>query len=292
LLFFLLRTLKKVSNNQLCSLFLESLKEKIAASILVAYLFPIPLKSTIMKKKITVIIAFCLPSQLAGMVLNLLGHKIHSTAKIGFSFLSVNKLYMDKDARIGHFNIIIANKLLMREGAFMKKFNRVRGPINLLFRKYAALANGNNVYRGNSPITIGLATLKLGVLGQIVSKTMLDLTKSITIGDNSTVGGHGGQFWTHGFVHAQKGSGRIRVDGEIVIGNNVYVGSRCTFNPGVFVGDGISIGSNVCVAKSLKKSGMYVAQSLRWIPQDFDKICARLTKVENHQLENVYEKVI
>lgn len=245
-----------------------------------------------MKNKITAIITFCLPSRLAGMILNLMGHKIHPTAKIGFSFLVVNKLYLDKGVHIGHFNIVIANKLLMREGAFMKKFNRVRGPINLLFGKNAALANSNNIYRGNAPITTGLATLKLGELGQIVSKNMLDLTKSITIGDNSTIGGHGGQFWTHGFVHAKEGSGRIRVDGEVFIGNNVYVGSRCTFNPGVFVGDGISIGSNVCVAKSLKKSGMYVAQSLRWIPQNLNEIRDRLTKIENHQLEDVYEKVI
>lgn len=240
----------------------------------------------------TAIIIFSLPSRMVGILLNFLGHKIHPTAKIGFTLISVNKLYMDKDARIGHFNIIIANKLLMREGAFMKKFNRVRGPINLLFRKYAALANSNNVYRGKAPITKGLATLKLGQLGQIVSKNTLDLTCSISLGDNSTIGGHGGQFWTHGFVHERKGSGRIRVDGEIVIGNNVYVGSRCTFNPSVFVADGISIGSNVSVSKSMKKPGMYVAQPLRYLPQDIDEIRSRLIKVENQKIEEVYEKVI
>jgi hypothetical protein len=39
--------LKKVSNNQLCSLFLTSLKEKIAASAWVAYLLQTPLSLTI-----------------------------------------------------------------------------------------------------------------------------------------------------------------------------------------------------------------------------------------------------
>ncbi|MCR9289376.1 hypothetical protein OAF63_04115 [Saprospiraceae bacterium] len=245
-----------------------------------------------MKKKVTAFITFCMPSRVAGILLNLLGHKIHPSAKIGFSLVAVNQLCLDKDARIGHFNMIKANKLLMRKGAFMKKFNRVNGPINLLFGQYAALANNNNVYRGSAPITTGLATLKLGKLGQIVSKNSIDLTKSITIGDNTTIGGHGGQFWTHGFVHESKGSGRIRVDGEIIIGNNVYVGSRCTFNPGVFVGNGISIGSNVCVSKSLKKAGMYVAQPLRHFPQEISEIRNRLTKSTNQQIEEVYEKAI
>ncbi|MFT4762626.1 MAG: hypothetical protein ACI9LN_004614, partial [Saprospiraceae bacterium] len=41
-LFSLLKMLKKASNNQLCSLFLTSLKEKIAASSWVAYLLQTP----------------------------------------------------------------------------------------------------------------------------------------------------------------------------------------------------------------------------------------------------------
>ncbi|MFT4973438.1 MAG: hypothetical protein ACI9JY_002646 [Saprospiraceae bacterium] len=43
MLFSLLKMLKKASNNQLCSLFLTSLKEKIAASSWVAYLLQTPL---------------------------------------------------------------------------------------------------------------------------------------------------------------------------------------------------------------------------------------------------------
>lgn len=245
-----------------------------------------------MNKLCTIILAFCLPSRLAIPLLNCFGHKIHPSAKIGFSILALHRIYMDKNTSIGHFNIIRANKLLMREGAFMKRFNRVIGPINLLFQEHAALATSNSVYRAEAPVSVGLATLKLGKLGQIVSQNKLDLTKSITIGDNTTVGGHGGQFWTHGFVHAKKGAGRVRVDGEIVLGNNVYVGSRCMFNPGVYVGDAVTIGANVCVSKSFKKPGMYVPQSLRRIPQDLENIRCRLVKNNQQTIEEVYEKIL
>jgi len=220
-----------------------------------------------MKKTLTALAAFFFPSRVAIIILNILGHKIHPSAKIGFSVLFLNGLYMGENARIGHFNLIKANKMLMRKGAFLKKFNRINGPINLLFDELAALANSNSVYRANSLVSPGLATLKLGKLGQIVSQNKLDLTKSITVGDNTTIGGHGGQLWTHGYVHEQKGAGRIRVDGEIIIGNNVYIGSRCTFNPGVYIADGVTVGSNVCISKSLKKA-------------------------ENQTIEEVYEKPV
>ena len=120
----------------------------------------------------------------------------------------------------------------------------------------------------------------------------MDLTKSITLGDFVTIGGHAGQFWTHGFVHAPSGADRIRVDGEIVIGDNVYIGSRCTFNPGVYIASGISLGANSCISKSLLVKGMYVSQGLRYVPQDFEKIKARLKKTPSSLSSPVYEKEI
>ncbi|RMG84291.1 MAG: hypothetical protein D6714_08240 [Bacteroidetes bacterium] len=246
----------------------------------------------VMKKLITAIIAFCLPSKMAVRLLNLLGHKVHPSARIGFSFLYLNGLYLDKNTRIGHFNLIVANKLLMRKGAFIKHLNRVRGAINLLFGEEAALATSNSVFRGEHPDAHSLSTLKLGKLGQIVAQNKLDLTRSISIGHHSTIGGYDGQFWTHGYVHETQGKGRIRVDGEIVIGNNVYIGSRCTFNPGIYIADGCTVGAHVCVSKSLLKRGMYVAQPLRMINQDINKIRFRLKRDYDHLIEEVYEKDI
>lgn len=244
------------------------------------------------RKAVTGLITLFTPKKLKPYLLNLLGHKVHPSVRIGFSLVLANRIYMDEGSSIGNLNLLEVNKLLMRKGAFIKKKNRIRGPINLLMRKKAAIANDNSIYRAKPPICFGISTLKLGELGQLISKNHLDVTKSIEIGDNTTIGGLGGQFWTHGFFHSRTGPGRIRVDGPIKIGHNVYVGSRCTFNPGVIVADGIFLGSNVCVSKSLKIPGMYVSQPLRHIDRDLESIKTKLTKAPKYQVAEVYEKTL
>lgn len=246
-----------------------------------------------MKSFLTSIITLIIPTKLAIPLLNMLGHKVHPQVKIGFSLVRCQHLYLDKNSRIGHFNLIRVEKLIMREGAFIQSMNRIRGPLHIIMQEDAAIARNNSIYRGDPPTCLGIATLKLGRLGQIISKHHLDCTKSITIGDNSTVGGLGTQFWTHGFMHAPKGRHRIRVEGEIIIGDNVYIGSRCVLNPGVKVANSISIGSNASVAKSLDQPGMYVSQPLRHIARDISDVEAKLEKQEQYNLETaVYEKPV
>ncbi|MFK7775925.1 MAG: hypothetical protein AB8F94_27625 [Saprospiraceae bacterium] len=169
--------------------------------------------------------------------------------------------------------------------------NRIRGAMNVIMAAESVIANSNSIFRASSPVTYGSGTLKIGRFGMLVSKHHLDCTRSITIGENTTIGGLGSQFWTHGYFHGPIGKERIRIDGEIIIGNNVYVGTNATFNPGVEVGDGISIGSNVCVSRSIKRPGMYVAQPLRFIEKEIDSIRDALNKVEEESLiDEVYEK--
>ena len=155
-----------------------------------------------MKKIISASIAFLLPSRVASILLNLLGHQIHPTAKIGFSILLCEHIRMAKQAQIGSLNFINIQHLSMNEKAFIVSKNRMNGPMNIILDQEAAIARSNSIYRAKAPISQGMAQLKLGKLTQIVSQNQLDLTKSITMGDYVTIGGHGGQFWTHGFVHA------------------------------------------------------------------------------------------
>jgi len=88
-----------------------------------------------------------------------------------------------------------------------------------------------------------------------------------------------------------EGLHRIRIDGEIHIGKNVYIGSRCIFNPGIRVEDAIHVGAGSCVSKDLLEAGMYVAQPLRFIRNDIDSIKQRLSKVTVEGLSDiVYSK--
>ena len=81
------------------------------------------------------------------------------------------------------------------------------------------------------------------------------------------------------------------MDGEIIIGDNVYVGTKCVFNPGVKVSNAINIGGNSVISKDLNESGMYVNQSLRYLKKDAQEVRERLTRVSEKNLtEEIYTK--
>lgn len=247
-----------------------------------------------MRNITTCIITLFLPKFCKPFFLNLLGHSVHSTSKIGWSIIRVNKLMTEKDTRIGNFNIITCKHLSLKEKAFIKKFNKIEGAsLEVHLEANGSIGNRNKISRLNPPITYGIASLKIGVWGQIVHGCSLDCTRSISIGSYTTIGGSDTQFWTHGYYHANTGIERIRIDGEIIVGNNVYVGTRCTFMPGVKISDAIHIGANCCISKSLNEPGMYVSQSLRFIENDINKLRMKLPKVEGYDIcEEVYEKRI
>jgi acetyltransferase-like isoleucine patch superfamily enzyme len=243
-----------------------------------------------MKAKISAIIALLLPSFIAVRLLNLLGHRIHPTAKIGFSWLQCQTIEMAKNSKVGHLNLIRIISLHMAEDASIRKMNRMKGPFRLKMDKQAAIGNSNSIYRGAYPITLGEAELRMGRLAIITSKHSLDCTRSISIGDYSTISGFGTQFWTHGFYHGNEGAHRIRIDGSIEIGNNVSIGSKCLINPAVKIGNAINVGGNSCVSKSLLEPGMYVSQVLRYIPYDISTIKSKLQQNKNYTVAHVYEK--
>lgn len=244
-----------------------------------------------MKLYLTALITFFLPNRLAFPILRKMGHKIHPSARIGFSWLQCNCLSLGATTRIGHLNIIRIHELSMNDQASIGRFNRMKGPIKIQMNSEAAIANSNSIYRADYPDTVGESVLYLGKLAIITSKHHLDCTRSISIGDYTTISGFSTQFWTHGYYHADEGRERIRIDGTIDIGNNVSIGSRCIFNPGAKVGDCINVGGNSCISKTLEMPGMYVSQPLRYLNRSMAGIKKKLRKNEDYTMENVYEKI-
>jgi acetyltransferase-like isoleucine patch superfamily enzyme len=225
--------------------------------------------------------------------LNLLGHKVSSGARIGFSLIWISgRMTLDESTSIGHFNIIKINSLSIDKGGYIGRFNKIKGPIEIILRETAAIGNGNSIDRAPIGVTYGKAVLQLGILSKLTANHRIDCTRSIIIGDYSTVAGHDSQLWTHAYYHDKTGPGRFRVDGEIEIGNNVYIGSRCIINGGVKIADTVVIGSNSSVSKSLTEPGTYVNQPLRFIgPHSDDDARAKFRKVKGHTVcEEVYEK--
>lgn len=85
----------------------------------------------------------------------------------------------------------------------------------------------------------------------------------ITFGDHVLVAGAGTQFITHEGAHwVLKGMDPEKYKntfgfGRIVVGNNVYIGTRCTILKGVTIGDNVIVGACSLVNKDLPSGGVY-----------------------------------
>jgi acetyltransferase-like isoleucine patch superfamily enzyme len=204
-----------------------------------------------------------LPSFMARLVLRAFGHVIASDVRIGISLVLVDRLALEGGVRIGHFNGIRARRLVMRRGAYVGRSNLVHGPMSIDLGPRAAIGNRNKLLRGPRGVTYGPALVRLGELAKITADHRLDCTCSILFGAFSTLAGTGSQLWTHGYVHDESDEGRYRVDGRIVIGKNVYIGSGTIITAGVRIADASIIGAGSTVARSLSEPGIYVSAGLR-----------------------------
>lgn len=244
-----------------------------------------------MIRKLLIACICLLPFKLPNILLKVLGIRISMKAKIGFSIILTPKLIMNEHCKIGHFNIVKCNDISMETASYIGHFNIIKGPFSIYFKKRGAIGNNNKVVRAPLGVTYGTSTLTLGELTKITSGHYIDLTRNIVFGDFSTLAGINSQIWTHGYVHEKEGAGRIRVDGETHIGNNVYIGSGCLFNPGITIKDGISVGSGSVLSKNLTESGMYVNQPLRYFEHDVSIVKKKLIKLDNDEVvDDVYLK--
>jgi acetyltransferase-like isoleucine patch superfamily enzyme len=236
-------------------------------------------------------LVFISPSFLGVLLLRASGHKVGKKVKIGFSFIKAKQITLGDNVKIGHLNLILNKSIILNNKAYIGYLNILKGPFNLKLNKKAAIGNKNYITRSNLGITYGESALVLGELTKITTGHHIDLTQSISFGKFSILAGVRSQLWTHGYYHANTGKDRIRIDGKIIIGDNVYIGSGCIFNPGVNVANAIHIGGGSVISKNLEKTGMYAGQALRYIDNDLEKIKGKLEKVDDTELvELVYYK--
>jgi len=245
------------------------------------------------KKVVTLLVILLLPSYLVVLILRLLGHKIQNGCRVGFSIVWIDYLVLSENARIGHFNLLILRRLILRNKAVIGRANVMVGPISILLKEQGAIGNSNKIVRGPLNLVVtGGAQLKLGKLTKITSNHRLDCTKSIIFGDFSILAGVGSQIWTHGYVHELQGAGRYRIDGRVAVGNNVYIGASCILNAGIQISNGIMIGAGAVVGRDLYEEGLYVSSSLRKLqrpisPDDRIDLCR---SQDSSLCERVYVK--
>lgn len=244
-----------------------------------------------LKKLATIGITLLMPPRIKPFLLNLMGHQVAWTARIGPSLIAVDRLWMQDQTFIRMGNLIRCRRLIMRRQSYIDRFNRISGPVTVALAETAALGRGNVVYRAPHPTSIGPAMLRLGRLSKITSSHLVDCTCTITVGEFSTIAGSRSQLWTHGYKHATKGPDRYRIDGRIDIGNNVYIGSASVLNAGLHIANSITLGSHSSVSKSLSIPGIYVSQGLRHLEPQSDKPSENLVYVgTDRNGEIVYRK--
>ena len=231
-----------------------------------------------MRRLVTMVICFIPINFIKIFLLNLLGNEVSYKSRIGISLVYVNKLNLSERSSIGSFNFLGFKSLELSKNASIKKLNYIKGPLNIRIEQKGSIQFLNEI-RCSIFDANPASTLQIGINSFITRGNYLDLTRSIKIGENSILAGKGTQLWTHGFYHADKGHERVRIDGSINIGNNVYVGSSCIFNPGVSVGNSIHIGAGSVISKNLDSPGMYVSQGLRHFENSLEKIKSKLQNI-------------
>lgn len=239
-----------------------------------------------------IIVGFLPFSFLRIMMFNFIRHnKISYSSKLGWGFYGVDKIVVQEQCKIDSFNFFYINTINLTKKSYIKQMNLFKGPFDVVLGNESGISRSNKFTKAKLDISRSITTLELGDFSFIVNKHFFDLTRNIRIGSNSIIAGIGSQLWTHGYYHANSGRKRIRIDGDILIGNNVYIGSRSIVNPGIEVKDSINVGSGSVISKSLKQKGMYVNQPLRFIENNISIITNKLEKVNNENLiEEVYHK--
>ena len=192
---------------------------------------------------------------------------IGKNVKVGFSLIVADKIVLSDSSRIGHFNILKCKQMLIGGGK-IGHLNFIKGDFTIEMEMSSRIGNQNKISSlGRSYHNVKLMLRKYA---SINTRHLLDMTDSITIGEGTTLAGADTQIWTHGFYFSNTSLKKARIDAPVKIGNHCYIGARCTILSDVIIADGITVGANCCVSKSLLKQGLYVSQGLRFIEFDPD----------------------
>lgn len=208
--------------------------------------------------------------------------------RVGFSLVLCRYIDMDVEATIGHFNLIIVDSLVMKKESRIGHLNFIKGGFDVLMDEKSSIHNLNKI--SSIAVLYESVCLHLRRNARIGVSHLLDLTSSITIGENSMLAGADTQIWTHSFYFEETGMGYVRVDGEVHIGSNCYIGARCTILPNVFIGNVITVGAATCVSKSLKNKGAYVSPPVIHLDYSFDEAVLKLKGRE--MMSRIYKKQI
>lgn len=160
-------------------------------------------------------------------------YEIHPSARIGFSWVFPDKLFMGENSSIGHLNVVKGlSSLVLKDHALINRLNWITGhPIGC---KLYFKCNKNR-----SP------DLEIGEHAAITNRHLIDCTDRIEIGKYSIIAGFRSQLLTHGIdfsESAQKSS-------PIKIGQYCFIGTSSVLLKGTVIPDFSVVGAMSLVNK-------------------------------------------
>ena len=188
-----------------------------------------------------------------------MGYNIDFKSKVGMFNLILCKEVTMLNAYIGRFNVIKAESLNMGIGARIRSMNMIKHMNKLFLDEKAEINRRNAIIGAYLPWNEDKekCNLKMGKRSLLTNQCSLDCTNTVEMGSDVVMGGKQTQVWTHGFDVERR-----MVSKPIIMGDNIYIGSRSIICQGVNISDNVVIGAGTCVAKSIDESGFYVSSQL------------------------------
>lgn len=214
-----------------------------------------------MIRKIILLIISLMPLNLLRIFLYrwIFKYDISYQSKVGFMvFLNCDKCVIN-NATIGRFNYIDVKFFMMQEQSRMRILNRFSRLYKVTLCENSFIGFKNSFIGTRLGLTPykELEVLHLGKKSAILKENLFDLSDTIQIGNNVVFAGSEHQVWSHGFTQE-----RIKIQGPINIGNDVYIGSRSMIMPGVNICDNVLVGSGTIISKSIIEEGFYTSATL------------------------------
>lgn len=194
-----------------------------------------------MKKLFVFLIAFFpVSAKIRAFLYNLLpAYRISSTAKIGFgTTINVGECVIQGNVRIGKLvRIKNIDYFSVGDNSLVNSSCMFCGPVEQLKHDVRKVVIGRE------------ANIQCGHYFDVVSP--------ITMGDSVVIAGKGTQFFTHSFDIEGN-----RLDGAILIGNRVYIGTGSIINLGVQICDNTVLQAGTVLNETISESGVYGTNQL------------------------------
>jgi acetyltransferase-like isoleucine patch superfamily enzyme len=187
----------------------------------------------------------------------LFGYKIDFKSKIGmFNVILANEFKMN-NAKIGKFNYIDAQSVIIEKGGLINKFNRIKHLNRFILDEKSIIFSWNFIGGSRDAENKKNQNLIVGNNSDILRNNYFDATNEIVIGKNVVFGGNGSEIWTHGFDTDRK-----MLTGKVIFENDIFIGSKCIFTKDIKITSNTTIGPGSVVYKNIEESGLYSSQQL------------------------------